>query len=879
MNLIKITELSTKFDLSSRTLRYYEEVGLIQSVRPPFEKYRYYDEENVERLRQIMVLRKLQIPIKDIVRIYESREMSTITQVFMERIDEIDQEIDTLSELKQIVSEFVTRMNEQGIKHISALPLLYEEMDRQLAGRQTLSYEQLEQTAKKLSRTPEITVVTLPHKRVLASDKPEFTAFLQQNGMEAFTLFSPDGELTAAEIPEDFENNSGFDEQTLNGGDFAAANLYLDESIEDIFAAVLAYFDDNKFYQIDYASGGSLRQPPMLRELRSPDELRQMATLYIPIKKRTPDAGTFPPPKEIFGLTPQALDEANPILWTLEAVPDRLTPINRPHFVICDNGEVEFSGTISTRTLNTNIHVKPPFRVDIEFRIPMTDARFGYGSDEGSIIFYHGDNNGYENGSNLNIMGFGINMDNHADHKSENIAFHQPIFHDRYVIPGKGGIIPGEYNRLTWIIGQKTLAVIINGEVRYAGENFAYMHLPMQREEASPVVIGSNGSGLKYFRSIKVSQLLYQPEYRLQKQALTLPERHSNGMIPTLHRLITDEYGENHWFNGCACYVMECYGEKDFDYPFFALLTGDDFVQYYRQPLAADSVSECMHMYVDTGYLPSVFAKCGYAADFVPCTALAENTEAYLNRLISHIDRGIPVIYFGGNFGGEDFTGENYGGGDFGIGVFVGYEDYGKTLLYITGNEKDPKRIPLEKAVKGCVPDRDGWIFVTEKVRDVNLADVCREAVYAIPDIMDAKYDDFYLGGDAFRAWANDLEHGYFDTVTPDKFDAWNMHTNFHCTLATNGSCAPGMLKKTMELNPDMMWLEDVIKLYERQVQIWMNDNGRDLEAIGGGFNVTLEALQDPEKRMRIAARYKECGANADKVAEIIRENRKEYTS
>ena len=63
MCLIKITDLSTQLGLSSRTLRYYEETGLITSIRPQFEKYRYYDEQNVQRLRQIMVLRKMQIPI------------------------------------------------------------------------------------------------------------------------------------------------------------------------------------------------------------------------------------------------------------------------------------------------------------------------------------------------------------------------------------------------------------------------------------------------------------------------------------------------------------------------------------------------------------------------------------------------------------------------------------------------------------------------------------------------------------------------------------------------------------------------------------------------------------------------------------------------
>ncbi|MDR1669641.1 MAG: MerR family DNA-binding transcriptional regulator, partial [Oscillospiraceae bacterium] len=32
--LVKITDLSTMLELSSRSLRYYEQVGLIKSVRP-----------------------------------------------------------------------------------------------------------------------------------------------------------------------------------------------------------------------------------------------------------------------------------------------------------------------------------------------------------------------------------------------------------------------------------------------------------------------------------------------------------------------------------------------------------------------------------------------------------------------------------------------------------------------------------------------------------------------------------------------------------------------------------------------------------------------------------------------------------------------------
>ena len=37
MDLIRINDLTSQLGLSSRTLRYYEEIGLIESIRPPQE--------------------------------------------------------------------------------------------------------------------------------------------------------------------------------------------------------------------------------------------------------------------------------------------------------------------------------------------------------------------------------------------------------------------------------------------------------------------------------------------------------------------------------------------------------------------------------------------------------------------------------------------------------------------------------------------------------------------------------------------------------------------------------------------------------------------------------------------------------------------------
>ena len=61
-----------------------------------------------------------------------------------------------------------------------------------------------------------------------------------------------------------------------------------------------------------------------------------------------------------------------------------------------------------------------------------------------------------------------------------------------------------------------------------------------------------------------------------------------------------------------------------------------------------------------------------------------------------------------------------------------------------------------------------------------------------------------------------------------------------------------------MELNPDLTFLKEVSALYKRCGEMWNHDDGVDLEALGGGFNVTLEALQDKQRRSRIADKLRE---------------------
>lgn len=354
----------------------------------------------------------------------------------------------------------------------------------------------------------------------------------------------------------------------------------------------------------------------------------------------------------------------------------------------------------------------------------------------------------------------------------------------------------------------------------------------------------------------------------------------SHNIIPIIHRLITNDYGENYWFNGCARYVMEALGEytKDADlmtedifnlkvkdtnlgFWLFAGLTGDIFTQHYKQPFMGDGVNAHHQAQGDGKFFEDVFAKCGYSATFVFSRDLCNNKEMYIQELISYIDKGVPVISLGHE--GPPF------------GVFVGYEEYGKILLYITGNDEEPKRISCDEAMESKAPDISSWIFVGEKKEQKDIAKIYREMIYALPELLKTNNDKYCFGSAAFRAWADDIENGYFDSMKPEEFDPWPMYTNFVCVLATNGSCAHNLLKRMQAHNPDMTFLDTINELYSHMGQIWEKDNGNDLEALGGGFNVTLEVLQDKARRAKIASRIRECGDITDEVVRIIEESRK----
>ncbi len=162
-DLIKIKDMSSKYDISARTLRYYEDMGLITSTRSDDYAYRLYDGTAVQRLEQILILRKLNISIKDIQHIFNTPGSTVVLEVLGKKVDAIDEEVSLLHELKEIVLDFIRQIKQSDFGKESDVKLLYEkakEIETQLVNvdydGNAANVNRLMDVAEKLSLTPEI---------------------------------------------------------------------------------------------------------------------------------------------------------------------------------------------------------------------------------------------------------------------------------------------------------------------------------------------------------------------------------------------------------------------------------------------------------------------------------------------------------------------------------------------------------------------------------------------------------------------------------------------------------------------------------------------------------------------------------------------------
>jgi len=109
---MKIGDVTNIFGISHRSLHYWESVGILRSTRAEND-YHYYDEENLLKIKQIVLLRKLRLSIPSIQEIFTSEKLSKIISVFTEHLDETKKETEQLNALGIVLRQLLNMLKDR----------------------------------------------------------------------------------------------------------------------------------------------------------------------------------------------------------------------------------------------------------------------------------------------------------------------------------------------------------------------------------------------------------------------------------------------------------------------------------------------------------------------------------------------------------------------------------------------------------------------------------------------------------------------------------------------------------------------------------------------------------------------------------------------
>lgn len=103
-------DVCKKLNISSRTLRYYEELELIKSIRTSKNTEREFTKEEVDKIEEILTLRSLSFSLLCIKEFYQHKiPLNTLLQMqtkyLKDECDEIDKKIETIESAKTLLDE------------------------------------------------------------------------------------------------------------------------------------------------------------------------------------------------------------------------------------------------------------------------------------------------------------------------------------------------------------------------------------------------------------------------------------------------------------------------------------------------------------------------------------------------------------------------------------------------------------------------------------------------------------------------------------------------------------------------------------------------------------------------------------------------------
>lgn len=273
MALMTISEVTRKLGVSARMLRYYEKEGLTESMHTQNYAYRVYDENAVRRIRMIITLRRLSLPLKKI-RVITDGSSREAVRILKEQLADTEQSIASMQTVKEALEKLSELFSEnKGADFLSesiiekteaALPLEKYRLD----GNKKSIYSEKENR---------IRIVLLPPCEVASfqyvGENPEERAgdvmdrfvrserlYERKPDARMFGFNHPDFEEDGilhgyevwATIPDDMEAPAPLTKKRFDGGLYAAYTINFPDFYEWEF--LKSWIKNNGRYRADYSS-------------------------------------------------------------------------------------------------------------------------------------------------------------------------------------------------------------------------------------------------------------------------------------------------------------------------------------------------------------------------------------------------------------------------------------------------------------------------------------------------------------------------------------------------------------------------------------------------------------------------------------------------
>lgn len=216
--MLRIGDAAKQFSISNRTLRYWEDEGILISTRAE-NGYRYYDDDNAARIKQIILLRKLKMPINEIEKIFVSNQPDIVVSILTSHLEKLMQETAVYNSL--------VLLTEKLIGHIKSLKNLELSMD--------MTFPELENALQIVlsERNNPMSASQLDHVRIVK--------------FPVMVVASYRAESTS---PEDFVVPAPLVKKQFNGGMYASISARMNE-IGERWQLLYNWCKENEKYDAD----------------------------------------------------------------------------------------------------------------------------------------------------------------------------------------------------------------------------------------------------------------------------------------------------------------------------------------------------------------------------------------------------------------------------------------------------------------------------------------------------------------------------------------------------------------------------------------------------------------------------------------------------